>query len=59
MKKYNVELLDIAKQDVKEVRLWYKIIQKELGKRFTADLKKTLIPTMKCFGLNTISPRYY
>jgi hypothetical protein len=43
MKKYDVELLDIAKQDVKEVRLWYKSIQKELGKRFTADLKKTLI----------------
>jgi hypothetical protein len=32
-------LLDIAKQDAKEIKHWYSSIRKELGKRFTADLK--------------------
>jgi ParE toxin of type II toxin-antitoxin system, parDE len=42
MKKYSLGLLDIAKQDAKEIKRWYSSIRKELGKRFTADLKNTL-----------------
>jgi ParE toxin of type II toxin-antitoxin system, parDE len=42
MKKYSLALLDIAKQDAKEIKHWYSSIRKELGKRFTADLKNTL-----------------
>ena len=42
MKKYKVVLVDIAKLDVKEIRLNYRLIKKELGKRFSADLQNTL-----------------
>lgn len=43
MKKYNLFVIDAAKIDIKEIRLHYKLIQKELGKRFTADLQNTLL----------------
>jgi hypothetical protein len=43
MKRYSLVLLDIAKQDAKEIRHWYSTIRKELGKRFTADLKNMLL----------------
>ncbi len=43
MKRYSLVLLDIAKLDAKEIRHWYSTIRKELGKRFTADLKNMLL----------------
>jgi hypothetical protein len=42
MKRYSLVLLDITKQDAKEIKRWYSSIRKELGKKFTADLKNTL-----------------
>lgn len=41
-KKYNVIILDGAKKDVSNSRRWYNNQQKDLGKRFTADLRNIL-----------------
>jgi mRNA-degrading endonuclease RelE of RelBE toxin-antitoxin system len=43
MKKYKIVIQFPAKKDVKESRNWYNHLQKGLGKRFTDDLKKTLL----------------
>jgi hypothetical protein len=43
IKKYKVVIADLAKLDVKEIRLNYKLIQKELAKKFSADLQITLL----------------
>jgi plasmid stabilization system protein ParE len=43
MKKYKIIIRDEAKKDVKEYRSWYNQQQKGLGKRFTKDLRNTLL----------------
>ena len=47
IKKYKVVIADAAKLDVKEIILNYKLIQKELAKRFSADLQIALFSIEK------------
>jgi len=42
MKKYKIEVLQIAREDIREARIWYNRRQKGLGKRLTADMHNTL-----------------
>jgi hypothetical protein len=42
MKKYKLVVLDIAKQDAKNARKWYREQQIGLDKRFTVDMNDTL-----------------
>jgi len=43
MKKHKIVIQYPAKKDVKESVSWYNQQQKGLGKRFTADLRNTLL----------------
>jgi plasmid stabilization system protein ParE len=42
MKRYKVEVIDDAREDIREARRWYNKRKKGLGKRLTADMAKTI-----------------
>jgi len=42
MKRHKVEVTATAYEDIREARRWYDKRQKGLGKRLTADMRKTL-----------------
>jgi hypothetical protein len=42
MKKFKVEVLELAKTDMRQARKWYNQQQTGLGKRLTADMTATL-----------------
>lgn len=39
---YSVVLLTLAKDDIKQVALWYNDKQSGLGKRFTGEIRKSI-----------------
>lgn len=43
MKEYKVIVLEVAKVDIREARLWYNSQQKGLGLRLQADMKSTIL----------------